>query len=53
MAVFQINNEQYFVDPLDARFRGNIAMEAIEQPTVVVLLSRGLNPCANLLKALL
>ena len=47
------NNEQYFVDPLDARFRGNIAMAAIEQPTVVVPLSRGPSPCADLKTALL
>merc|ERR1712117_367074 len=32
----------------DARYRGNMTMEAIKYPSVVVPLSRGPNPCADL-----
>ena len=50
---FPINNKHYFVDPLDARFPGNTTMEALEQPTLAVPLSRELSQCADLLAALL
>ena len=50
---FPINNKHYFVDSLDARFPGNTTMEALEQPTLAVPLSRELSQCADLLAALL